>query len=86
MKHNFQLYSHQPSNPLMRGIFRLAAAFVTFYRSHLSNPSKNRLREDGYDIRTVQEMLGHNDVSTTMVYTHVPQGGGKAVRSPLDPR
>jgi integron integrase len=44
------------------------------------------LLEDGYDIRTVQELLGHKDVNTTMIYTHVLQRGGRGVRSPLDPR
>ncbi|MBM4055175.1 MAG: hypothetical protein FJ264_11025 [Planctomycetes bacterium] len=42
------------------------------------------LLEDGYDIRTVQELPGHKDVSTTMIYTHVLNKGGKGVRSPLD--
>jgi integron integrase len=42
------------------------------------------LLQDNYDIRTVQELLGHKDVSTTMIHTHVLNRGGRGVRSPLD--
>ena len=42
------------------------------------------LLEDGYDIRTIHELLGHKSVKTTMIYTHVLNGGGAGVISPLD--
>ena len=61
------------------------AGFVKRATCHTFRHSfATRLLEDGYDIRTVQELLGHKDLKTTMIYTHVLNKGPSAVRSPAD--
>lgn len=62
-----------------------AAGVIKRMTTHVLRHSfATHLLEDGYDIRTIQELLGHKDVTTTIIYTHVARRRGRGVRSPLD--
>ncbi len=83
-----RLYRHHLHETVLQRAVKEAAARAGIAKRVTCHTFRHsfatHLLEEGYDIRTIQELLGHRDVSTTMIYTHVLNRGGRCVRSPLD--
>ncbi len=80
-RHHIHLNSIHKS---LKNACRLAGIVKPVSAHTLRHSFATHLLQDGYDIRTIQELLGHKNVETTMIYTHVLNKGGRAVHSPLD--
>jgi integrase len=83
LRHRHHLHETVPQKQMAQAVRRAGLTKLATPHS-LRHSFATELIRDGYDIRTVQELLGHKDLSTTMIYAHVLNRGGRGVRSPVD--